>query len=220
MKIRVFLRQNMSESYHHLRRNYGKFELNESNLPENPFDLFRAWFDQAIADKLPDANAMVLSTAAAGRSASRIVLLKDIAGEKLVFFTNYQSRKGQEIAHNAMVSVLFFWPQHERQIRIEGKASKISRVLSEQYFASRPPESQAAAAASHQSEKIKDKSELSEKYNSLLSEGKQIACPVHWGGYGIAPDYFEFWQGGLHRLHDRIVYEKQAQSWVISRLSP
>lgn len=210
----------MSESYHHLRRNYGKFKLIESDLPKRPVDLFRDWFDQAIADQLPDANAMVLSTAAAGRSASRIVLLKDIAGEKLVFFTNYHSRKGLEIANNPMVSVLFFWPQHERQIRIEGKASKTDRELSVQYFASRPPESQAAAAASHQSERINDKSDLFSKYNALMSDAKQISCPDHWGGYSITPDYFEFWQGGLHRLHDRIVYEKQAQSWVISRLSP
>lgn len=210
----------MAKSYHHIRQNYGKSGLVEKDMPENPFVLFQHWFDQALKDQLPDANALVLSTVYQHRPSSRIVLLKAVEQDALVFFTNYNSRKGREIENNPQASILFFWSQHERQIRVEGQVEKISDEQSESYFISRPLESQAAAIASAQSEKIKDKTALIRSYEHLLKHVELIKRPAHWGGYQLKPDYFEFWQGGSHRLHDRIIYEKRMQNWQISRLSP
>jgi pyridoxamine 5'-phosphate oxidase len=138
----------------------------------------------------------------------------------LVFFTNFRSRKGKEIDQNPFVSLLFFWPQHERQIRIEGHATRIMAVLSDDYFRSRPRESQAAAIASNQSEIIADKMELMQKFDLLLKSDAFLKRPGHWGGYQVLPEYFEFWQGGAHRLHDRITYSKINSEWQIGRLSP
>ncbi|HOI33378.1 MAG: pyridoxamine 5'-phosphate oxidase [Bacteroidales bacterium] len=210
----------MAKSYHHIRQNYGKVALVESEMPDNPILFFSQWFDEALKDQLPDANAMVLSTVYQNKPSSRVVLLKAIEQNSLVFFTNYNSRKGREIASNPQVSVLFFWTQHERQIRIEGRVEKISEEYAEDYFISRPLESQAAAIASNQSEKINNKAELIQRYEHILMEADSIKRPVHWGGYQLIPHYFEFWQGGANRLHDRMIYELTDQNWQISRLSP
>jgi pyridoxamine 5'-phosphate oxidase len=209
----------MAKSYHHIRQNYGKSALNESDMPNDPLILFEVWFDQALEDNLPDANAMVLSTVINNKPSSRIVLLKAVEEGNLVFFTNFRSRKGKEIDQNPFVSLLFFWPQHERQVRIEGHATRIMAASSDDYFRSRPRESQAAAIASNQSEIIPDKMELMQIYDQLL-KSDDLKRPGHWGGYQVVPEYFEFWQGGAHRLHDRITYSKTNSEWQIGRLSP
>ncbi|MBG0783382.1 MAG: pyridoxamine 5'-phosphate oxidase [Bacteroidales bacterium] len=210
----------MAKSYYHIRQNYGKSALNELDMPNNPLVLFEVWFDQALKDNLPDANAMVLSTAINDKPSSRIVLLKAVEEGKLIFFTNYRSRKGKEINQNPFVSLLFFWPQHERQVRIEGHSEKLASALSDEYFVSRPRESQAAAIASNQSEAIADKTRLLQTYNQLLKLDDDLKRPGYWGGYQVLPEYFEFWQGGAHRLHDRITYSKTGSGWQIGRLLP
>jgi len=210
----------MAKSYHHIRQNYGKLALNELDIPRDPLVLFEVWFDEALKDNLPDANAMVLSTAIDNRPSSRVVLLKAIEAGQLIFFTNFRSQKGNEIEQNPLVSLLFFWPQHERQVRISGRAQKISSGLSDEYFNSRPRESQAAAIASDQSQKLADKRLLMEKYQQLLKGENPLKRPEHWGGYQVLPEYFEFWQGGAHRLNDRIIYQKTHSEWRTGRLSP
>jgi len=204
-----------------MRTVYNKFELNENMLPENPFDLFALWFEKAEKEIPDDANSMVLSTASkTGQPSSRVVLLKGLEDEKFIFYTNYISRKGEDIAQNNLVSLLFFWPNFHRQIRIEGVIEKVTRDTSVQYFNTRPLDSRVGALASNQSEKI-TKSALEKKFKTLsaLLES-EIICPEHWGGYAVKPATFEFWQGRPSRLHDRILYEKLENKWVNSRLSP
>jgi pyridoxamine 5'-phosphate oxidase len=166
---------------------------------------------------------MVISTVSAdNKPSSRVVLLKGIEDGGFIFYTNYESRKGKELEHNPYISVLFFWPEAERQIRIEGKVSKISTETSKAYFVSRPRESQLGAWASAQSSIIQGRHSIEESYQQCLAqyEGKEIPLPDFWGGYIIHPSSFEFWQGRPSRLHDRMKYNKQQDSWHIVRLSP
>ncbi len=207
-------------SYQHIRQDYGKHALNESAVPENPIKLFKAWFDKALNSSVLDANAMVLSTVKDQKPSSRIVLLKDIEEQKFVFFTNYLSRKGQELAANHYASLLFFWPELEQQIRIEGAVERVSAAYSDNYFSSRPRGSQAGAIASHQSEVLTDKSKLIQDMESLIQSDETLKRPENWGGYQLTANYFEFWQGGANRIHDRIAYTKIEQSWIIKRLYP
>ena len=207
-------------SYHHIRQDYGKHALNESAVPENPIALFKNWFDKALNSAVLDANAMVLSTVKNQKPSSRIVLLKDIEDQKFVFFTNYNSRKGQELVANQNASLLFFWPELEQQIRIEGTVERVSASYSTDYFLSRPRGSQAGAIVSHQSELLLDKAKLVQEMESLLQNEEALKRPENWGGYQLSANYFEFWQGGANRIHDRITYTKEGEEWKIKRLYP
>lgn len=200
------------------RLDYNKYNLKEEDIPSEPFSLFREWFERASTDQNPEPNAMILSTSAPNPNA-RVVLLKELKDDGFVFFTNYNSAKGQEIDNNNDVSLLFFWPMSQRQVRICGKATKISRERSEAYFSSRPIESQISAMASPQSQEIKGEELL--KRIEEIKEQNNIECPSFWGGYTVIPSSIEFWQGQIGRLHDRWRFKKSsANLWEISRLAP
>jgi pyridoxamine 5'-phosphate oxidase len=179
---------------------------------------------QAIDANIYEPNAMTLATATnEGLVDARIVLLRDFHSKGLSFFTNYKSIKGQEIRLNKKVCLNFFWPELQRQIRIRGVIEKLPPRSSDLYFASRPRESQIAAWASNQSEKLTNRQELENRYNEYEKkfEGKKVPRPPHWGGYRVKPSYFEFWQGRMSRLHDRIIYQSIRNGrWTIMRLNP
>lgn len=204
------------------RLDYQKNEgLEINNLIENPFDQFKHWFSFAVEQDAFNANAMALSTMHNNRPSSRIVLLKELDATGFTFYTNYKSAKSKEIANNKYASLLFFWKENERQVRIEGVLEKIAESTSDEYFKTRPRESQIGAWASPQSTTItreeleKRVAEFSKKY-----EGKEIPRPEHWGGYRLIPEKFEFWQGRTGRLHDRFVFERKNAKWEIYRIAP
>jgi len=207
-----------------LRKEYKRGDLTESTIPENPMQLFAEWFLAAGPMGIIEPNAMILSTVSQdGKPSSRTVLLKGIEAEAFVFFTNYESRKAVEIAHNHSVSLLFLWLEAERQVRIEGIASRISPEDSRAYFKSRPRESQLGAWASQQSAVIANREELEARFKEMeerFKDQEEIPMPDFWGGYAIAPSSIEFWQGRIGRLHDRIVYEKNGDTWTQYRLNP
>lgn len=209
---------------HALRQNYTRAELNENNLGNNPVQVFKQWFEEARESDILEPNAMILSTVSADlRAHARTVLLKEITDVGFVFYTNYQSAKAMDIEHSAHVSITFLWKELERQVRIEGKAEKISIERSEKYFHSRPRGSQLGAWASPQSDIITDRSVLQNNLKSLESkypEGSVIPIPPHWGGYEVKADFIEFWQGRQSRLHDRIAYSVADDKWDIVRLAP
>jgi len=207
-----------------LRENYTLASLNESDLLPNPIDFFNKWLQEAIASKLPEPNAMTLSTVNEnGRPAGRILLLKEVTKAGFIFYTNYESRKAQEIKSHNQVAITFLWKELQRQVRIEGKISKISRAKSEAYFITRPIKSQMGAWASAQSKTIKSRAILEQKMEELKERFKDtnpLPIPENWGGYEVIPDYIEFWQGRRSRLHDRLIYELSGNKWSTSRLSP
>ena len=205
-----------------IRKEYTKGALEPKNMGDNPLVEFRGWFQQALDAQVLEPNAMVLSTVeTSNRPSNRVVLLKEITAEGIVFFTNYESRKGQEIANNPFVSAVFFWPELERQVRVEGEVRQVSEADSDAYFYSRPRISQAGAVVSNQSSVIADRSVLDEKMAELMAdESIKIERPKHWGGYEIVVDGMEFWQGRPGRVHDRARYQKVDGAWVKSRLSP
>jgi pyridoxamine 5'-phosphate oxidase len=207
-----------------LRREYAYAGLRRADLDVDPIVQFSKWLEQAVAAGLHDPNAMTLSTVdAAGQPSGRIVLLKAVDQNGFSFFTNYGSRKGSELAGNPKVSLVFFWPEFERQVCITGTASKVSREMSEQYFKSRPKGSRLAAWVSSQSEAIANRAVLEKKLEELMAKhpGENVPLPPYWGGYCVAPSSIEFWQGRPNRLHDRFVYVRQAgRGWVLERLSP
>jgi pyridoxamine 5'-phosphate oxidase len=208
-----------------MRRIYAMSGLQEKDVDGDPVVQFEKWFGEAQASDLPqwvEVNAMTLSTTdLQGQVTSRIVLLKGIEDGKFVFFTNYGSTKGKQIQANPHVSLCFFWPHVQRQVRIQGTVSKVSRQHSESYFRSRPRDSQIGANVSQQSTEV-----TAETLRSRMQELEQryaeqdVPCPLHWGGYAVTPTMVEFWQGRPSRLHDRIVYRRQGNAWEIVRLSP
>ena len=204
-----------------LRTDYKLGSLTEENVGTDPFALFAEWLEAAVAAELPEPNAMTVSTVdESGQPSARIVLLRQHGPDGLQFFTNYLSRKGREIAESPKVSLLFFWPQLERQIRVEGTAAKTSAEESDAYFAGRPYESQLGAHASRQSEVISGPEVLTKRLEELKKQfPENVSRPEHWGGYNVVPLSFEFWQGRPSRLHDRIVFELSGNSWQRSRLS-
>jgi len=207
------------KEYQNIRTSYDKSELNKTDLNENPILAFKDWFDLAIKSNVVEPNAMVLSTSTKdGKPSSRVVLLKEISKEGIVFYTNYKSKKGIEMESNPHVALLFFWIELQKQVRIEGTIIKNSSKDSDEYFRSRPLESQLGAMASNQSSILESKEELNEKFNSI--KDSTPVRPDNWGGYIVQPSYFEFWQGRTNRLHDRISYEKEVDSWKVNRLSP
>lgn len=206
-----------------LRRDYAFETLSRSSVAHSPFVQFAKWMDEALSSAIIDANAMMISTVdAESRPSSRVVLLKDFGESGFTFFTNYDSKKGQDLAVNPNTVLHFFWPELERQINIRGTAAKVSREESETYFRSRPVESRIGAWASNQSTVLSSREELEKRVEDLRAkfDGEDIPLPPFWGGFRVAPDRFEFWQGRPSRLHDRISYELKGSDWEISRLSP
>lgn len=207
-----------------LRREYMQRGLHESELAEDPFRQFQLWFDAAIAAELPEPNAMMLATATTdGRPSARMVLLKQADERGFVFFSNYESRKGGELAANPHAALVFFWVQLERQVRVEGSVEHVSAAQSDTYFHSRPLGSQLGSAASHQSQVIAGREVLEACVAELEAEygESELPRPDFWGGFRVIPEVVEFWQGRANRLHDRLRYRKDEDGqWIVERLSP
>jgi pyridoxamine 5'-phosphate oxidase len=213
----------MSNFLEDLRNDHQDFDQGklEGHFGDKPWDLFKTWYAEAFETEQV-ANAMTISTVSIdGQPSSRIVYLKECLDEKFIFYTNYLSEKGQELAGNPKTSLLFFWSQAQRQIRIDGRATKVSAELSDAYFASRPRESQLGAWASHQSEFLENRQELEARLIELDQQfPNEVPRPPHWGGYEIEAQKIEFWQGRPSRLHDRIIYQMENDRWKIFRLNP
>lgn len=206
-----------------LRKEYMRERLDESAIERDPFNQFERWFAEAVKSGIEEPNAMVLATASpSGCPSARAVLLKDFDERGLTFFTNYRSRKGEELAANPRCALLFYWAELERQVRIEGRAQMVERGESEAYFAKRPRGAQIGSAASAQSSVVGSRAALEAEVQRLEAqwEGKEVSCPEHWGGYRVVPERFEFWQGRESRLHDRIVFRLENGFWQIERLAP
>lgn len=208
----------------HIRREYNKDKLEESNLPTNPLELFATWLENAQSSNNADPTAMTLSTVERnGQPSSRIVLLKKIEDGKLIFYTNYHSKKSREIRTQAKVAAHFYWSELERQVNIAGIARPVDDADSDLYFQLRPFESNISLWASPQSEVIPDRQYLEkeyEKYFRKFPSSEKVPRPAYWGGYAITPTRIEFWQGGAHRLHDRIQYSIKEGRWSRVRLAP
>lgn len=206
-----------------LRKEYSLQTLDESSVHPDPFVQFRRWFEDAVATRPREPNAVILATATReGKPSARVVLLKGFDERGFLFFTNYESRKGAELRENPNAALLFYWSELEREVRLEGPVEKATREESEEYFHSRPLESQLGAWASRQSEVIPNRSALERKVAELKArygEGP-IPLPPFWGGFRLHPHLFEFWQGRPNRLHDRIRYLRDGKAWIIERLSP
>lgn len=209
-------------SISNLRRDYSKGKFDITNAAPSPFEQFSIWFDEALNSQMIEPTAMVVSTVSNDkRPSSRVVLLKSYDDTGFVFFTNYESRKGQELYSNNNASILFYWDFFERQIRIEGKIEKVSKEVSEAYFKTRPYESKIGAWASKQSKNLSSRFTLIREVVKLIAKyPKDVPLPEFWGGYKLIPDYFEFWQGRPSRLHDRIAYTKIDTGWNLQRLYP
>lgn len=214
----------MERDFRHLRKSYDTNSLDESQIPESPLTLFNQWFDEvSISDGVAEVNAMTLSTVdTTGAIKGRVVLLKELATEGFVFYTNYNSDKCKALFAHPKVSLSFFWPSLERQVIVSGVASKVAPEVSDVYFASRPVGSQLGAHISPQSEPIASRDVLEARQDVLTKqfEGKEIPRPTHWGGIVVAPIEIEFWQGRPNRLHDRIVYTKLDSLWRVVRKAP
>lgn len=211
------------ENIQNLRQDYRSASLSKNDVNANPILQFKKWFKDAVDAQLYEPNVMTLATCDRfGKPSARIVLLKDIDEDGFVFYTNYESKKATDIVENPQAALVFFWPELERQVRIEGMVSKVSEQVSSDYFHSRPIESQIGAMASPQSKVIGDRDSLERKVEELTTQyaGQEIPRPLHWGGYLVEPTHIEFWQGRPSRLHDRIVYDFVDGSWIINRLAP
>ncbi len=206
-----------------LRKDYSRSELDEDRAHNDPLAQFHAWFDEALEHEIPEPSAMTVATVdERGRPSTRIVLAKDVDRRGIVWYTNYLSRKGRELAVNQYAALQFHWVEHERVVRIEGLVEKTSAEESDAYFASRPLASRIGAWASEQSQPISSRAVLVARAAEFgLRYGIHPPRPPHWGGYRLVPDRWEFWQGRASRLHDRLVYTMQPDgAWALQRLSP
>jgi pyridoxamine 5'-phosphate oxidase len=214
----------MQSSMANLRKDYSKLSLDVSNVNSDPIKQFQDWFDEALKAEVIEPNAMNLATVREdGRPASRVVLLKGIEDQKFVFYTNYQSAKGHDLDKNPACALTFFWPELERQVRIEGVASRTDITRSEAYFKSRPRGSQIGAWCSPQSSVLESRNVLEERKEQIEKKFESyevLPKPHQWGGYDVDPLLFEFWQGRPNRLHDRIQFVKIESVWKIHRLAP
>ena len=207
-----------------LRREYTRQGLLKQDVDSDPFRQFHRWFEQALAAELPEPNAMTIASATPdGRPSARMVLLKNLDDQGFVFYTNYESHKGQELLANPWASLVFWWAELERQVRVEGRVEQVSAAESDAYFHSRPRSSQLGAWASNQSRIVGDRADLEQRLAELeaqYGEDQPIPRPPHWGGFRVVPEVVEFWQGRPNRLHDRIVYRHKAGAWTLARLAP
>ncbi len=206
-----------------MRKSYEQAELDVAQVAADPIAQFHHWFDEAVKAKAAEPNAMTLATVGAhGRPSTRVLLLKGADAQGLVWFTNYDSRKGLELAHTPFAAMQFFWPELERVVRIEGRVSRVSEAESDEYYASRPLGSRIGAWASPQSRPLASRNELEQAWAARQAElGDNPARPAHWGGYRLVPDRWEFWQGRPSRLHDRLRYTPDSQGgWLRERLAP
>ena len=206
-----------------VRRDYALASLAERDVDPDPIRQFEHWFADAVSARLPEPNAMTLSTATRdGVPSARIVLLKGVDADGFVFYTDYRSRKGAELAENPLAALTFLWKEIERQVRITGAVSRVRTEESEAYFRTRPSGSRLGAWASHQSSVIASREELDARLRDVterFADG-DVPLPPHWGGFRVTPDEIEFWQGRPDRLHDRLLYRRGERGWEISRLSP
>lgn len=206
-----------------IRRSYKLKSLDVTDVNLNPFVQFDIWFDEMMKSNLIEPTAVILATATKdGKPSVRTLLLKSYDEKGFVFYSNYESRKGKELAENNNASLLFYWGELERQVRIEGKVEKVTQKESEKYFRTRPYTSRLGTWASRQSTIIDSRATIIKKvfYYLVKFHSKDIPLPPYWGGYRLIPDYFEFWQGRPSRLHDRIIYRRENDNWKIDRLSP
>jgi len=213
----------MKQSIADIRKEYSAHRLTASEVAKSPIDQFLSWFNLALNAEIMEPNAMTLCTVDGNTPSSRIVLLKGIENEGFVFYTNYNSSKGLQMEKSPNVCLNFFWPELERQVRIEGEVQKVDAATSDQYFKSRPRASQIGAWVSPQSEVIENREVLDSRLEEieLKFRGKDIERPPHWGGYSVTPNLVEFWQGRPSRLHDRIRYTlSESKNWKIERLAP
>ena len=213
----------MNPSIADLRLNYTRQSLLEANIRPDPIQQFQTWFDQAVEANLLEPNAMTLATASPnGTPSARIVLLKGVDQRGFVFYTNYNSQKGQELAANPQAALVFLWGELERQVRVAGAVEKIADQETEAYFNSRPHSSQLGAWASDQSCVIPNREGLEQRLTDLTEQYQDQAVPrpLHWGGFRVIPQEIEFWQGRPSRLHDRLRYRLEADHWIVERLSP
>ncbi|MEQ8924922.1 MAG: pyridoxamine 5'-phosphate oxidase [Fulvivirga sp.] len=213
----------MNKDISSIRKDYTKLSLDVNDVDKNPINTFNKWFDEALKSEVLEPNAMSLATVDKnGIPANRIVLLKEV-DKGFVFYTNYQSDKGRELEHNPVASINFFWPELERQVRIQGYVEKVSEEMSTKYFQSRPKESQIGAWTSPQSSAIKNRAILEQREAELIKKFEKdsvLPKPKQWGGYRVNPFHIEFWQGRPSRLHDRISYTLIDNKWKINRLAP
>jgi pyridoxamine 5'-phosphate oxidase len=207
-----------------LRREYLSAHLTEHDAAADALGQFANWFSEALNAGITEVNAMTLATVTPeGKPSARIVLLKGFSEKGFTFFTNYRSRKGLELERNPFASLVFFWKELERQVRIEGRVEKVDEAESDAYFRSRPKASQIGSAASPQSSVIAGREVLEARLRELeaeYAESETLPRPAHWGGYRVIPETIEFWQGGRGRVHDRLLYARNENSWTISRLAP
>lgn len=206
-----------------LRKDYSRASLSELEVAADPIAQFASWFDEAIKAQIPEPNAMSVATVGPdGRPSSRIVLIKQFDQNGFTWFTNYDSRKGREVAANPYVALLFHWVELERQVRIEGKIERVPREESDTYFSSRPLASQLGAIASNQSQPVADRATLERQFETTTQQsGEHPQRPAHWGGYRVIPERIEFWQGRPSRMHDRVLYVRgDSGAWQRQRLQP
>jgi pyridoxamine 5'-phosphate oxidase len=206
-----------------LRKEYTRAGLTESDADSDPIAQFRRWFGEALAADLHEPNAMILATATPdGRPSARVVLLKGFDERGLVFYTNYEGRKGAELEANPYCALVFYWAELERQVRVEGHARRVTEKEADEYFRSRPRGSQLGARVSEQSRPVGGREALEEKLRWLEAEyeGREVLRPQFWGGYRVEPDSIEFWQGRENRLHDRLLYRLSDGEWGRERLQP
>ena len=206
-----------------IRRDYALATLDERDVDADPIRQFERWFADAAAARVPEPNAMTLSTATRdGVPSARIVLLKGVDANGFAFYTDYRSRKGAELAENPLAALTFLWKEIERQVRITGSVSRVSTQESDAYFRTRPLGSRLGAWASHQSAVLASREELEARVQDVIGRfpDGDVPLPPHWGGFRVAPDEIEFWQGRPDRLHDRLLYRRGERGWEISRLSP
>ena len=205
-----------------MRKNYQQAELLESNAAKHPLQQFTTWLNQALEAEIPEPNAMTLATVSSSlRPSTRVVLIKGYDEQGIVWFTNYDSRKGHELAGNPFAALQFHWVELERVVRIEGRVEKISEAESDTYYHSRPLASRIGAWASPQSQTISSREWLQDELKNYANKFQQEPPrPPHWGGYRLVPDTWEFWQGGGARLHDRLRYTNQQDNWLMERLAP